>query len=43
MGDLYDEIGRMLSEYLKPSDQRSAQGALDEVVDRIQALMARTR
>lgn len=41
MGDLYDEIARMLTEYLKPDSAVSAQAALDRVADRIHGLMRR--
>ncbi len=43
MGDLYDEIGRMLSEYLRPDSTTTPQEALDRVVARMGALRMRTR
>ncbi|MFM9995446.1 MAG: ABC transporter substrate-binding protein [Phycisphaerales bacterium] len=43
LGDLYDELQKMLQEYLKPHATVTAQAALDGVVGRIHELMARSR
>ncbi len=41
MGDAYDEIGRMLGEFLKPDSRETAREALDKAVARIHEIMRR--
>lgn len=43
LGDLFDEIGRMLAEYLRPDSTTTPQAALDRVVARMAELRLRTR